>query len=73
MVRVTIEREECTSCALCWETCPEVFEEGPDGFAQIMEEYQTDGPEAGKVPGEMKECAVDAADGCPVEIIKVGE
>ncbi|MBP2145792.1 ferredoxin [Methanofollis sp. W23] len=72
MVLVTIEREECTSCALCWETCPEIFEESPDGRVQIREEYQTDGPDTGEIPDEIEDCAGDAADGCPVEIIEVG-
>jgi ferredoxin len=47
--RVTIDRDECISCATCWETCPEFFEENPDdGFSQIIEEYRVDDPGAGK-------------------------
>lgn len=72
--RVTIARDECISCATCWETCPEFFEENPDdGFSQIIEEYRVDDPGAGKAPGELENCVADAADGCPVEIIHIHE
>ncbi|WP_298670003.1 ferredoxin [uncultured Methanofollis sp.] len=73
MVRITIEREECTSCALCWETCPEVFEENPDDtLSQIVEEYRRGGdPAEGEVSDDMEDCVRDAAEGCPVEIIRL--
>lgn len=71
MVRITIDREDCTSCAHCWETCPDVFEESPDDtLSQIVEEYRRGGdPAEGEVPGDLEDCVQDAADGCPVEVI----
>jgi ferredoxin len=71
-MRVRIDRDECISCATCWEDCPEVFEEGPDdGFSQIVEPYRVDGDLAlGEVPDE-HDCVHNAAADCPVEIIHV--
>lgn len=73
MPTVRINREECTSCTSCWETCPEVFEEDPsDGKSRIMKDFATAGnPGEGKVPADLLTCVQDAADACPVEIITV--
>ena len=39
-MKVTIDRDEFTSCEVCWTECPEVFEENPDdGLSQIVEQY----------------------------------
>jgi ferredoxin len=72
-MKVRIDREECTSCAMCWDGCPQVFEENPDdGFSQIVENYRIDGAsEQGDVPERHRECVEQAAEDCPVEIIHV--
>ena len=72
-MKVTIDRKECTSCALCWDSCPDVFEENPeDGFSQIVAQYRANGSNAeGDVPEEQRECVEDSAAGCPVDIIHV--
>jgi ferredoxin len=71
-MKVTIDRDECTSCEVCWTECPEVFEENPDdGLSQIVEQYQVDGnPGIGNISDEI-DCVQEAADDCPVEIIHV--
>ena len=33
--KVVLEREECTSCEACVESCPESFEMSDDGFAHL--------------------------------------
>jgi len=70
-MKVAIDREGCTSCAACWEECPELFEESPDdGLSRVVEEHQIGGdPARGEVPPDLEECAQNAADGCPVEVI----
>ena len=72
-MKVQIDREECISCGACWEDCPQVFEEAEmDGLTQITEAYRANGDlGVGQVPDELKECVQTAADGCPVEIIRV--
>ncbi len=71
--RVHIDRDECTSCGLCWETCPDLFEENPDdGYSQIVEKYRANGNIAeGEAPGELASAANDAAGDCPVQIIHI--
>jgi ferredoxin len=59
-MKVRIE-DTCTACGLCVETCPEVFEMGPD-IAQVVDE---------DVPPEFEDAAQQAADECPVEAIIV--
>jgi ferredoxin len=72
-MKVRIDREECTSCALCWDSCPDVFEENTDdGFSQILAQYRVEGdPAVGEVPDSHRTCVEQAAEDCPVEIIHV--
>ncbi len=73
--KVTIDREECTSCAQCWEICPEFFEQnGDDEFSQVVEEHRTGGnPAEGEAPEELADSVKEAAEACPVEIIHLEE
>lgn len=72
-IRVTIDREGCIQCGVCYSVCPEVFEESPDdGLSSIVEEYRTDDVGAeGKVPADIEDCVTEAAESCPVEVIHV--
>jgi ferredoxin len=75
-MRVIIEREECTSCAACWEEYPEIFEEDEaDGTARIIAKLRTveGDPGTGEVPVELDDAARAAADECPAEVIRVEE
>ena len=60
-MKVRIE-DTCTACELCVDTCPEVFEMGPDMAQVIVDE----------VPSEFEEAVQQAADECPIEAIIVG-
>jgi len=57
-MKVRIE-DSCTSCGLCVDTCPDVFEMGPD-MAQVRVD---------EVPAEFEDLVQQAADECPVEAI----
>jgi ferredoxin len=72
-MKVSIDRSNCTSCSTCWETCPEFFEENPDdSFSQVIEKFRLAGNLAeGIVPEDMNSCVTEAADLCPVQIIKI--
>jgi len=72
-MKVTVDREECTSCSICWEDCPGLFEQNPDDdWSQIVPAHRESGdPAKGIVPVDLQECAQEAADSCPVAIIHV--
>ncbi|MGD0077262.1 MAG: ferredoxin [Sedimentisphaerales bacterium] len=59
-MKVRIE-DTCTACGLCCDTCPEVFEMGPE-MAQVK---------AKEVPAEFEDAVQQAADECPVEAIVI--
>lgn len=59
--KVWIE-EDCTACGLCEEICPEVFK---------MEDLATVIP--GVKYSEYEDDILDAAESCPVEVIKYSE
>ncbi len=59
-MRVRIE-DTCTACGLCVDTCPDVFEMGPDIAEVIVED----------VPAEFEDAVQQAAEECPVEAIVV--
>ena len=71
--KVRIDRDECISCANCWLTCADFFEENPDdGFSQVVDTYRIGGNIGeGEAPGELAACVRDAADSCPVQIIHI--
>jgi ferredoxin len=71
--KVTITREECTSCETCWITCPEFFEQNPsDNFSQVVAKYRIGGDASqGEAPAELLDKVQEAADSCPVSIIHV--
>jgi ferredoxin len=53
--------DTCTSCGLCVDTCPEVFEMGSDMAEVIVDE----------VPDGLEEAVKQAVEECPVEAIIV--
>ncbi|HLE41598.1 MAG TPA: ferredoxin [Nitrospirota bacterium] len=71
--KVTIDREECTSCETCWITCPDFFEQNPsDNWSQVVAKYRVGGnPAEGESPAELEDKVQEAADSCPVSIIHV--
>ena len=44
MFSVTIDRENCVSCGMCWNTCPAVYEQNAeDSKSQVVAGLQTAG------------------------------
>ena len=62
-MNVHIERDGCISCGLCTETCPEVFRMASDGLAEVY------APPTEDVMDRTRE----AAENCPVQVIKIDE
>ena len=70
-MRVTIDREECISCATCYAVCSEFFEPDPqDDRSQVVAKYRVEGNlAAGDAPDSLHDCVREAADACPVSVI----
>jgi len=51
--------EDCVSCGLCVDICPDVFEMGEEQ-AQVK---------MGNIPSEFEKAAQQAVDECPVSVI----
>ncbi|MCE4600206.1 MAG: ferredoxin [Desulfurococcales archaeon] len=67
-------RDTCISDMVCVSICGEVFEmNDEDGKSQIVEQYRVapDNVAEGIIPDDLKDCAQEAADSCPVNIIHV--
>ncbi len=57
-----IDRDECTGCGACVDTCPEVFEMGDDDIARV------------KNPKGASEAEIrEAVESCPSEAISMQE
>lgn len=60
-MKVTVDKELCTGCGLCADSCPDVFEL-KDDFATVKVD---------EVPPGAEECVQQAAEDCPASAIKV--
>ncbi len=70
---VTIDREGCISCGVCWASCPEFFEENAnDNKSQVVETYRSAGSMGeGEAPPQILQSVREAAEACPVTVIAV--
>ena len=70
-MKIHIDRDDCTSCGTCWESCPGFFEMNrEDSLSQVIEQFRINGDRAqGTPPYDLEAWARDAADLCPVSII----
>jgi len=75
MVKVVIDRDGCVSCASCWTTCPDFFEQNPDdNQSQVCKRWRIDDKKnEGNSPAEEEECVREAAELCPVQVISINE
>lgn len=70
-MKVLVDQENCIKCGACEDNCPDIFVMDESGKAAIIDEFQTDNPGVGEVKDDLKPCAEDAADNCPVDVITV--
>ena len=60
-MKAIVDKDTCTGCGDCADTCPEVFELDDD-MAKVI---------ANPVPEDAEGSCRDAADDCPVEAISI--
>ncbi len=60
-MKAVVDKDACTGCGLCADTCPEVFEI-EDSVAVVK---------AADVPAAVEKTCQEAADNCPVECITI--
>lgn len=58
-MRTFIDPSLCTSCGLCVDACPDIYDFGDESAVVI----------ADPVPEGKEDCALEAEEGCPVEAI----
>jgi ferredoxin len=61
-MKAIVDKEKCTGCGLCEETCPDVFHLGDGEVAEVTVD---------EVPLDAEDCAREAAEGCPSEAITI--
>lgn len=62
-MKAMVDKNTCTGCGLCVDTCPDVFEMDGD-YATVKVET---------VPPEAEESCHEAMHGCPVDAISIEE
>ena len=58
-MKTKIDPDLCTSCGLCVDSCPELYDLGDEAAIVIVD----------TVPDELGDCALEAEENCPSEAI----
>jgi ferredoxin len=72
-MKIIHEREKCIGCGACVGVCPSHWEIADDGKSMLAGSKKNE--ETGNYELEVTEplCNKDAADSCPINIIKIAE
>ncbi len=65
-VKVSIEKELCTSCGVCYDTYTSIFIEGEEGISDVKPEFK-----GTYLEGNLAKESVSAAEECPAGAISV--
>jgi ferredoxin len=69
--KLVMEREDCTACESCVESCPASFEMVDDGWSHVKGSKRVGSND--ELDLDDLGCSKAAADGCPVNIIHIFE
>jgi ferredoxin len=72
-MKVSVDRDQCISCSLCWSDCPALFSEDPaDGKCSVAEALRLGGDrEKAEAPDSLRDAGQSAAANCPISIIHI--
>jgi len=70
-MKIIFDRENCIGCGSCVAACSENWEMGDDGKAILKDSTEEDGKKVLEI--EEEGCNRQAADLCPVKVIKITE
>ncbi|KKU85548.1 MAG: 4Fe-4S ferredoxin iron-sulfur binding domain protein [Parcubacteria group bacterium GW2011_GWA2_47_9] len=70
-MKIIHQRDKCIGCGVCAVLCPEFFEMGEDVKADLKGSKENKKTGNFELVVEDTKCAGEAAEGCPVEIIKI--
>ncbi len=71
MPKIIFEREKCIGCGSCAALCSKFFEIAEDGKSKLLGSKKNPKPGNDELEVEKIECAQEAADACPVQIIRI--
>lgn len=60
-MKAIVNQEECISCGMCIDICPEVFSYNEEDKSQAIDE---------EVPDKLEEKTLEAKNSCPVDAIQ---
>ncbi len=63
-MKAKVSQDDCISCGLCIDMCPEVFQYNEDSKSQAIE---------GDIPEECQDSAKEACESCPTSAIIIEE
>lgn len=73
MSKIILEREKCIGCGSCVALCPKFFELAEDGKAILKGSKKNEKTGNFELEVEDLECIKEAAETCPMQIIKIIE
>ena len=63
-MRIVVDRTKCSSIGLCEAAVPDIFEIGPDGVLQILQD---------EIPADRREELEQACENCPTQALSIQE
>lgn len=73
LIRIAHKKPECIGCTLCAEVAPNYWEMDEDGEAQLRRVIRSSGSfQYGEGFEEDRDLLEKAAEGCPINIIRIG-
>ncbi|PIP23836.1 MAG: ferredoxin [Candidatus Nealsonbacteria bacterium CG_4_10_14_0_2_um_filter_38_17] len=70
-MKIVVERKKCIGCGSCVALCPVFWEMGEDGKSNLKDSATNQNTGNQELEIEAIQCAQEAADACPVQIIHI--